>query len=75
MRPCAVLQCQSSARLRPQTRVRRHELQAFVAERVGKTQRLSDVRLVEALPRSSIGKVLKRELRDEYATLPGASAD
>jgi acyl-CoA synthetase (AMP-forming)/AMP-acid ligase II len=51
------------------------ELQAFVAERVGKTQRLSDVRLVEALPRSSIGKVLKRELRDEYATLPGASAD
>jgi long-chain acyl-CoA synthetase len=44
-------------------------LQAFVAERVGKTQRLSDVRIVEALPRSSIGKVLKRQLRDEYVPL------
>jgi long-chain acyl-CoA synthetase len=50
------------------------ELQAFVAERVGKTQRLSDVRVVQALPRSSIGKVLKRELRDEYGTLPEAQA-
>jgi long-chain acyl-CoA synthetase len=43
------------------------ELLDFVASRVGKTQRISDLRLVEALPRSSIGKVLKRQLRDEYA--------
>jgi acyl-CoA synthetase (AMP-forming)/AMP-acid ligase II len=50
------------------------QLQAFVAERVGKTQRLHDVRVVEALPRSSIGKVLKRQLRDEYAQLPEAQA-
>jgi len=35
--------------------------------RLGKTQRLSDLQIVEALPRSSIGKVLKRELRDAYA--------
>ena len=34
--------------------------------KIGKTQRLHDVRFVEALPRSAIGKVLKRELRDEY---------
>ena len=32
-----------------------------------KTQRLADVRILEALPRSHIGKVLKRELRDGYA--------
>ena len=50
------------------------QLQAFVAERVGKTQRLSDVRVVEALPRSSIGKVLKRQLRDEYAASPEGQA-
>ncbi len=33
---------------------------------VGKTQRLADLRLVDALPRSAIGKVLKRELRERY---------
>jgi long-chain acyl-CoA synthetase len=36
-------------------------------ERVGKTQRLSALRIVPALPRSPIGKVLKRELRDQHA--------
>jgi acyl-CoA synthetase (AMP-forming)/AMP-acid ligase II len=36
--------------------------------RLGKTQRLSDLRIVESLPRSAIGKVLKRELRDAYST-------
>jgi acyl-CoA synthetase (AMP-forming)/AMP-acid ligase II len=34
--------------------------------RLGKTQRLAAVELVESLPRSAIGKVLKRELRDTY---------
>jgi acyl-CoA synthetase (AMP-forming)/AMP-acid ligase II len=35
--------------------------------KVGKTQRLSGIRVVDELPRSAIGKVLKRELRDRYA--------
>ena len=35
-------------------------------ERVGKTQRLADLRYLDELPRSAIGKVLKRELRDQY---------
>jgi long-chain acyl-CoA synthetase len=30
-------------------------------------QRLADVRYVGELPRSDIGKVLKRQLREEYA--------
>ena len=34
--------------------------------RLGKTQRLAAVELVEDLPRSHIGKVLKRELRDGW---------
>ena len=38
--------------------------------RVGKTQRLADLRYLEELPRSAIGKVLKRELRDMYLTPP-----
>ena len=33
-------------------------------ERLGKTQRLLSVRSIDALPRSPIGKVLKRELRE-----------
>ena len=38
-------------------------LRAWVNGRVGKTQRLAALHVVEALPRSPIGKVLKRELR------------
>ncbi len=35
--------------------------------RLGKTQRLSDLAILDSLPRSPIGKLLKRELRDVYA--------
>jgi long-chain acyl-CoA synthetase len=40
------------------------EIQQWTNERVGKTQRLALVQIVPSLPRSAIGKVLKRELRD-----------
>jgi acyl-CoA synthetase (AMP-forming)/AMP-acid ligase II len=43
-------------------------LRAFANERLGKTQRISAVELVDELPRSHIGKVLKRELRDRHAS-------
>ena len=39
------------------------DLRHWVNERVGKTQRLAALRVVDELPRSAIGKVLKRELR------------
>jgi len=42
------------------------DLKAWLNSRVGKTQRLSFATVVEQLPRSSIGKVLKRQLRDEF---------
>ncbi len=35
-------------------------------ERLGKMQRLAALRVVDSLPRSAIGKVLKRELRDNF---------
>ncbi|NLD69704.1 MAG: acyl--CoA ligase [Limnobacter sp.] len=41
-------------------------LRAWVNERLGRMQRIADLRFVDTLPRSSIGKVLKRELRDDY---------
>jgi long-chain acyl-CoA synthetase len=39
-------------------------LKAWTNSRVGKFQRLADLHIVATLPRSAIGKVLKRELRD-----------
>ncbi len=56
------------ARLRPGHDVAAAVLRDFVNARVGKTQRLADLRIVETLPRSAIGKILKRELRDTYVS-------
>jgi long-chain acyl-CoA synthetase len=42
------------------------DLRKWLNDRVGKTQRLSYLILVESLPRSAIGKILKRELRDSF---------
>ena len=49
------------------------ELRAWLNERVGKTQRVADLRIAASLPRSEIGKVLKRALRDQYVQAPPAS--
>ena len=53
--------------LRPGQAVEAAVLKDWVNARVGKTQRLSDLVLTEELPRSAIGKILKRELRDSWA--------
>jgi acyl-CoA synthetase (AMP-forming)/AMP-acid ligase II len=42
------------------------DLKAWLNAKVGKTQRLADLQIIGGLPRSHIGKVLKRELRDAY---------
>jgi acyl-CoA synthetase (AMP-forming)/AMP-acid ligase II len=41
-------------------------LREWMNARVNKVQRLADLRFTDQLPRSAIGKVLKRELRDSY---------
>jgi long-chain acyl-CoA synthetase len=46
----------------------------WVNTRVGKTQRLSELTILDTLPRNAIGKILKRELRD-LPRQPTRSAD
>ncbi|MCM2288196.1 MAG: acyl--CoA ligase [Sulfuritalea sp.] len=41
-------------------------LRDWANAQLGKTQRLAVVEIVDALPRSAIGKILKRELRDAF---------
>ena len=53
--------------LRPGATIGPETLRAWVNARLGKTQRISELRIVDALPRSAIGKVLKRELREQFA--------
>jgi len=50
--------------VRPSGDVHAEGLKTWFNDRAGKTQRVADVHLVDELPRSAIGKVLKRELRE-----------
>ena len=49
------------------------QLLEWANNRLAKTQRLGAVMVTDNLPRSPIGKVLKRELRDAYHRAAGAS--
>ena len=51
---------------RPQAALDEDVLLAWINTRLGKMQRLSALRFIDALPRSPIGKVLKRELREQF---------
>ena len=46
------------------------DLREWANAQLGKTQRMSALVIVDALPRSPIGKVLKRELRDRWVGEP-----
>ncbi len=46
------------------------DIRQWANAQVGKTQRISGLRFIAELPRSAIGKVLKRELRDLWAVTP-----
>ena len=57
---------------RPGAAASAEDLRRDANARLGKTQRIADVVILDALPRSHIGKVLKRALRDGYTALGGA---
>jgi acyl-CoA synthetase (AMP-forming)/AMP-acid ligase II len=57
--------------LQPGASASEAELRDWCNARVGKTQRLHAVHLIGELPRSHIGKVLKRELRDRHVADTG----
>ena len=63
--PLAVVVARQRSRLDPASLV------AWTNERVGRQQRISGVVLRDSLPRNPNGKVLKRELREEYRVQPG----
>ncbi len=56
--------------LKPGASADAEALREAVNATLGKTQRLAALHVVEALPRSAIGKVLKRELRERAGTMP-----
>jgi long-chain acyl-CoA synthetase len=56
--------------LRADQQIEGEALRQWLNVRVGKTQRLTYLTVVPSLPRSSIGKVLKRELRDGFKAQP-----
>lgn len=52
--------------LKPGINTEADSIREWFNQRVGKTQRLNRLILTDELPRSAIGKVLKRELRDQF---------
>jgi long-chain acyl-CoA synthetase len=46
------------------------QIMAWYNTRAGKTQRLAALHFIDELPRSAIGKVLKRELRELHQNMP-----
>jgi len=50
------------------------ELRTWANARLGATQRLAALMVVAELPRSEIGKVLKRELRERFVTGPATGS-
>ncbi|MSO80738.1 MAG: long-chain fatty acid--CoA ligase [Alphaproteobacteria bacterium] len=59
---------EAAVQLRPGNTATPGELQAFVRERLGAVKSPKIVHFVDELPRSSVGKVLRRELRSQYDT-------
>ncbi|SLN35104.1 class I adenylate-forming enzyme family protein [Oceanibacterium hippocampi] len=56
---------------KPGSTIGAEELRAWANERLGKAQRVGRLEFRDDLPRSTIGKILKRELRQQYLAAAG----
>ena len=54
--------------LKPDAAATAEDIKAWANGQLGKTQRVHEVVLSDDLPRSAIGKILKRELKDAYGS-------
>ena len=59
--------------LKSSSQISAEELLSWTNQQLGKTQRLVDLKILTALPRSHIGKVLKRDLRNNWESHPNTS--
>lgn len=59
--------------LRPGSSATAEELHAWCVERLAKYKTPAEVRFFDQLPKSGIGKILKRDLRDQLAQVPSSS--
>jgi len=66
--PVAFVVCKDSHEIKSE------EVRQWANQQLGKAQRISEVRIIDSLPRSPIGKILKRELRDQYFRTEKAQA-
>ncbi len=59
-------QVRAFVELKPQTHATPQELHAFAAAHLASYKRPKSIELIAELPRNTMGKILKRELRDPY---------
>ena len=65
----------AAVQLEPASAVTAAELERLVADTLATYKRVHHVILVDAIPRTPSGKVLRRTLRDEWAPIVTAAAD
>ena len=57
--------------LKPGASARVEDLKSHCAVNLAEFKRPTDIEIRETLPKSAVGKILRRELRDEQAALAG----
>ncbi len=73
--PVAFVVPSTGAAASPDPDLLRIRLLDWTNARVAKTQRLMGLRLVDDLPRNALGKVLKRDLRQQCASFAGSARE
>jgi long-chain acyl-CoA synthetase len=65
----------AAAIVRSDAAIDEHNLRAWCSDRLVHYQQPRTILFVESLPRNSLGKVLRRELRDQISSRPQAKGE